>query len=296
MDWILLSAIILDLVVVFVHVIAIRMLIIAKINNVRGSQRLLLLVLCVTELTFSILDINNKGLRLLEYTQYRHIWWMFSISSAVIMYIFVMTLITLDRFMDIYLNIKYDLHWYAKKTKILLTVAFVLSLLSGIPAVIVGLEDPCKVFKFLSLYVYPILEGVFVIIASLTYFYIIKQVQKHRKISKKIKKQLRENHIIPFQKPSRNRFRIYVPTLIIITFILFTIGPNVIKFFYFLNIIQSHYISHIAYLLIPVGFIADPLIYILNLKPVKTKLKQLIPGRNTINTTTSVFTLKIIEL
>lgn len=293
MDWLLLSAIILDLVVIFVHVIAIRMLISVKTNNVRGSQKLLLLVLCVTELTFSILDINNKGLHLLEYTEYRYIWWMFSISSAVIMYMFVMTLITIDRFMDIYLNIKYDIHWYAKRTKIALTAAFVLSLLSGIPAVIVGLEDPCKVFKFLSLYVYPVLEGIFVVIALFTYFYIIKQVQKHKKMSRKIEKQLRENHIIPFQKPSRNRFRIYVPTLIIITFILFTIGPNVIKFFYFLNIIQNHYISHIAYLLIPVGFIADPLIYILNLKPVRTRLKQVIPGRNTIKTTTSVFILKL---
>ena len=269
------------------------MLISVKTNNVRGSQKLLLLVLCVTELTFSILDINNKGLHLLEYTEYRYIWWMFSISSAVIMYMFVMTLITIDRFMDIYLNIKYDIHWYAKSTKIALTAAFVVSLLSGIPAVIVGLEDPWKVFKFLSLYVYPVLEGIFVVIALFTYFYIIKQVQKHKKISRKIEKQLRENHIIPFQKPSRNRFRIYVPTLIIITFILFTIGPNVIKFFYFLNIIQNHYISHIAYLLIPVGFIADPLIYILNLKPVRTRLKQMIPGRNTIKTTTSVFILKL---
>ena len=293
MDWLLLSAIILDLVVIFVHVIAIRMLISVKTNKVRGSQKLLLLVLCVTELTFSILDINNKGLHLLEYTEYRYIWWMFSISSAVIMYMFVMTLITIDRFMDIYLNIKYDIHWYAKSTKIALTAAFVVSLLSGIPAVIVGLEDPCKVFKFLSLYVYPVLEGIFVVIALFTYFYIIKQVQKHKKISRKIEKQLRENHIIPFQKPSRNRFRIYVPTLIIITFILFTIGPNVIKFFYFLNIIQNHYISHIAYLLIPVGFIADPLIYILNLKPVRTRLKQMIPGRNTMKTTTSVFILKL---
>lgn len=293
MDWLLLSAIILDLVVIFVHVIAIRMLISVKTSNVRGSQKLLLLVLCVTELTFSILDINNKGLHLLEYTEYRYIWWMFSISSAVIMYMFVMTLITIDRFMDIYLNIKYDIHWYAKRTKIALTAAFVVSLLSGIPAVIVGLEDPCKVFKFLSLYVYPVLEGIFVVIALFTYFYIIKQVQKHKKISRKIENQLRENHIIPFQKPSRNRFRIYVPTLIIITFILFTIGPNVIKFFYFLNIIQNHYISHIAYLLIPVGFIADPLIYILNLKPVRTRLKQVIPGRNTIKTTTSVFILKL---
>lgn len=293
MDWLLLLAIILDLVVIFVHVIAIRMLISVKTNNVRGSQKLLLLVLCVTELTFSILDINNKGLHLLEYTEYRYIWWMFSISSAVIMYIFVMTLITIDRFMDIYLNIKYDIHWYAKSTKIALTAAFVVSLLSGIPAVIVGLEDPCKVFKFLSLYVYPVLEGIFVVIALFTYFYIIKQVQKHKKISRKIEKQLRENHIIPFQKPSRNRFRIYVPTLIIITFILFTIGPNVIKFFYFLNIIQNHYISHIAYLLIPVGFIADPLIYILNLKPVRTRLKQVIPGRSTIKTATSVFILKL---
>ena len=289
MDSILLSVLILELFVILVHVIALRMLICVKNNNISGSQKLLLIVLCVTELTFAISDIGSTVLHFLELRQFRNVIWMFSISSCIVMYIFVMIYITVDRFMEIYLNIKYHIHWCTKKTKVALAVALVMSLLSGIPAIMVGRREPCNVFKVFTLYVYPILEAVFVIVASFTYFYIIKQVRRHRKVSERIEKQLSENSKRPYQKPRNNRFRIFVPTLIIITFILFTIGPNIIKFCVFLDVIQKEDEAHIAYIFIAIGFISDPLIYILNMKFIRFSRKKLIPGGNTIHITSSTW-------
>ena len=287
MDSILLSVLILELLVILVHVIALRMLISVKNNNVSGTQKLLLIVLCVTELTFTVSDIGSTVLHFLELFQFRNVIWMFSISSCIVMYIFVMILITVDRFMEIYLNIKYDIHWCTKKTKVVLAVALAMSLLSGIPAIMVGWREPCDVFKVFTLYVYPILEAVFVIVASFSYFYIIKQVRRHRKVSERIEKQLRENNKRPNQKPRNNRFRIFVPTLIIITFMLFTIGPNIIKFCVFLDIIQKENEAHIAYIFIAIGFIADPLIYILNMKSIRYSRTKLALESNTIHITSS---------
>ena len=287
MDSILLSVLILELLVILVHVIALRMLISVKNNNVSGTQKLLLIVLCVTELTFTVSDIGSTVLHFLGLFQFRNVIWMFSISSCIVMYIFVMILITVDRFMEIYLNIKYDIHWCTKKTKVVLAVALVMSLLSGIPAIMVGWREPCDVFKVFSLYVYPILEAVFVIVASFTYFYIIKQVRRHRKVSERIEKQLSENNKRPNQKPRNNRFKIFVPTLIIITFMLFTIGPNIIKLCVFLDIIQKENEAHIAYIFIAIGFIADPLIYILNMKSIRYSRTKLALESNTIHITSS---------
>ena len=287
MDSILLSVLILELLVILVHVIALRMLISVKNNNVSGTQKLLLIVLCVTELTFTVSDIGSTVLHFLGLFQFRNVIWMFSISSCIVMYIFVMILITVDRFMEIYLNIKYDIHWCTKKTKVVLAVALVMSLLSGIPAIMVGWREPCDVFKVFTLYVYPILEAVFVIVASFTYFYIIKQVRRHRKVSERIEKQLSENNKRPNQKPRNNRFKIFVPTLIIITFMLFTIGPNIIKLCVFLDIIQKENEAHIAYIFIAIGFIADPLIYILNMKSIRYSRAKLALESNTIHITSS---------
>ena len=149
MDSILLSVLILELFVILVHVIALRMLICVKNNNISGSQKLLLIVLCVTELTFAISDIGSTVLHFLELRQFRNVIWMFSISSCIVMYIFVMIYITVDRFMEIYLNIKYHIHWCTKKTKVALAVALVMSLLSGIPAITVGWREPCKFLLYM---------------------------------------------------------------------------------------------------------------------------------------------------
>ena len=73
--------------------------------------------------------------------------------------------------------------------------------------------------------------------------------------------------------PVSNRFKIILPSLIIITFILFMIGSNVIRILLSLNVI-SKVGSYVAYIFIPAGFVADPVIYIFSLKSMRQAIKR----------------------
>ena len=71
MSWMLIIIILLNVVAIFVHVIAITLLISWKENCTRENQKLLLIALCTTELIYSVgdiilycfalLDISNIG-------------------------------------------------------------------------------------------------------------------------------------------------------------------------------------------------------------------------------------------
>ena len=58
MNWISpVIVITLDLVVIFVHILAVTLLARVKQNSVKGTQKMLLIALCVTELIYALIDI-----------------------------------------------------------------------------------------------------------------------------------------------------------------------------------------------------------------------------------------------
>ena len=72
--------------------------------------------------------------------------------------------------------------------------------------------------KALIYYINPSLDLTFFIVASCSYFYITKEVSRHRKTKKRTEKQLQQNNTVVHDKHSKNRFQLLVPTLIILTF------------------------------------------------------------------------------
>lgn len=123
MNWISLGIVItLDLVVISVHILALALLIRQKQNNVKGSQKLLLIALCVTELIYALVDILGHICYKLVLDHRTIVFYVFNSTTMTFMYIFIMTCIAVDLFLEIYLNIKYSLLWSSKKTKIFLFV------------------------------------------------------------------------------------------------------------------------------------------------------------------------------
>ena len=136
----------------------------------------------------------------------------------------------------------------------------------------------CKIYdamKILYLYIYPVFELVFIIITTCSYFYIIRQVLKCRRSAKKLEKQLLKNSRVVYHKHSNNRFKLYVPTLIIVTFLLFMVGPNILKLCVSLDFLEHDIGYGISFFLIPLGFMADPIIYIFSLKVVRLAVKRI---------------------
>lgn len=275
MNWIPLFIIALDLVVIFVQVLAFTLLINVKQNDVGGSQKILLIALCMTELTYILVDICEQSCFLMRINYVHEALWLFNASSITFMYIFIMTLIVMDRFLEIYLNIRYRLLWSPQKTKIVLVIALGISLFLLIPAFLFETKD---VIHFGTLFIYPTTEILFIIVTSVAYFYITKQVLRYRRNSKRLKQQLQRNNAVIYHKKPSDQFKIILPTLIILTFLCFMVAPNTITLFAFLDILPYNH-GEIVYIFYPIGFVVDAIIYIFHLRSLRSAFKRMISRR-----------------
>ena len=112
MNSLFIITLILYVLVIPIETFALALLISLKQNNVRGSQKFILIALCTTELIYAIADITYFSLILSHVSDIASkAVLVFSVTTLTFFYIFVMTLIAIDRFLEIYLNIKYDILW-----------------------------------------------------------------------------------------------------------------------------------------------------------------------------------------
>ena len=169
MEWITLAVLSIDLVVIFTHILALVLLFTVKQNNVQGSQKILLIALCMTELTFAVVNFSEELCCIVKLQKAANALYIFLFASVSTMCILIMFLITVDRFLVIYLNIKYDILWSPKKAMIVLSVLLIVCSLLLAPSYVIGLK---KVERIGSLYIIPIFEAIFIISASATSFYI----------------------------------------------------------------------------------------------------------------------------
>ena len=70
-----------------------------------------------------------------------------TLGVTVVLFILIMSLLTLERFFEVYLNIKNELFWSPEKAKVVLGVVFISSFFSSIPVYIVSLSNSSDVGK-----------------------------------------------------------------------------------------------------------------------------------------------------
>ena len=180
-----------------------------------------------------------------------------------------MVLFTLDCFLVFYFAIKYPLYCTSKK---LLKIIYIVVVLAIIFVLILVVLILCKVIHFwklgiIVLYAVTIIDTLYIIDVVMTYTYIFlvyKRQAKLRKIS---------NNVWINSK----KFKFTVPTLVIITYILFTVLPHFWNFFMIIksldvNNLNSSRIFRILHIL---GWLANPLIYMSNLYLAKCKYQRL---------------------
>ena len=290
MDWIYHGiAITLDVSVIFLHLLALTLLFRLKQNNVKGNQKILIEALCATELTSAVMNILQRMSFALRLDGRTAVFFVFNSTTVTFMYIFVMTFIVVDRFLEIYLNIKYNVLWSSKKTKIVLFVGLATCCLLFVPFIIIELNNPFYIASILYPYIYPVLESLFIIVFICSYFYIIRQVLRYRRNIKKLEKELSKNSRVVYHKQFYNRFKLFVPTLIVVTFIIFMVAPNTLRSFSALKLINATVGYSISYFLIPFGFLADPIIYIFSLKTIRLAFRRILPSNNSVHTTKAVY-------
>ena len=259
--WIASTVTLLNCVVIITHIAALVLLITTKEKKISKGQKYLIISLCLTEMVYVITDNVYKILDLLKLENIAHNFWLITAGPIFFMYMFIMIFITIDRFLVFYLNLKYALYWSDKSMQLILTGLACISVISYIPLRARGINHD-ELGKTLACYIYPPFEVVFIFIVLLTYGYIFGQYRKS------VRGDSYRRNIL-----SHNRFKIKVPTLIILTYVICTIVPNVIRLLHFLIAIKIYDIK-ILHVLTPLGFLTDSAIYIYSIKTVRKNLKM----------------------
>ena len=270
MDWISLTILILDFIVILIHILTLTLLTTVKQNNVQGSQKILLIALCVTELTYAVVNLGAISFAFMEMKDVYEALLILIFPCLLLLHAFLMYLITVDRVLEIYLNIKYNIVWSPKKTMFVILLTLTSSFLSLIPSYVIGLQ---KMIFFSNVYIFPILEAIFIIAASVVYNYIIKKVLQYRRNNTRLRKQLQENHKGVHHTNFKNPLKIFAPALIIVTFVLFMVGSNAAAVFATFKKAKRD-VKIIPFILLPAGFVADAVIYIFNLISVRLSLRR----------------------
>ena len=128
-----------------VHLIGLILLFKRADSNIHGTQKYLILSLSLTEISFLTLSATRD-----------FIWYIrnYCEISGLLLgnYNFTMFAITIDRFLEIRLNIKYSLYWKPKSTKNILFIVFTTLNVAYISYLIIVLifkcyETPRKVLR-----------------------------------------------------------------------------------------------------------------------------------------------------
>ncbi|XP_047127212.1 uncharacterized protein LOC124808208 [Hydra vulgaris] len=180
-------------------------------------------------------------------------------------YYITMLLYTLNRFSELYLNLRYNLYWTVKRVKRSIIISWGLA----VSASICFMASKVKIDKIYCIsykYVFPILNSLAALLISSTYLYISYKCYHFLKKSKVIKAQLKQNAFLGKQSfPVRKRTlrRYLMPTIFILNFSVFIVIPDSIYCYKYLaekKIEESFKIFvGLSYF---IGFFTDAFIYI----------------------------------
>ena len=213
------------------------------------NQRYILIGLWLTESAFRIFNIFYLFALLPR--------WIINILETYlsVLYYSFMILLTSDRFLVFYLNMKYPIHCTSKK---LLKIFFSVVVVPVILFLMLAPPTQFEQIKLLNMaiimqYVYISVDPFYIFIVIITCTYIFFQFRRQKK--------LRGNMALT-RKKNQDQFNLTLPILVIATFILFNVCPNFLGIFMRTSSGDEFSMeSEIPRVLYTLGWISDPLIY-----------------------------------
>ena len=192
-----------------------------------------------------------------------------------LLYIGTMLLITGDRFMLVYYNLRYNSIWTNRRAYL---AGFVI-LTCSLSSLTLYFTIDNKTYQYIcAVYIYPGFDALFICVATLTYIYFFKKIKEHRNdrikyFNRRCRNQAQnENNTRPMAR-IKNGF--YMPTLLIVSFIIFAVAPDVV---YFIAVIQQSNMGATGLyfsIFYRVGLAWDAVIYVFFQKEVRNVLKSI---------------------
>ena len=261
------------------HTFGLFLLITTKFDDEEMTQRLFYIMLSLGELTISVAEMTIWIIYYTHYPVVRYIMNLNTFFAYTLMYE-VMIALTVDRFLKIFLNIKYPLYWKYSRTVKLVIALFILN---GVMCASFWLTDSLS--KLYTYYFLPF-DLLFLSVAICTYGYIFVKIQKNRKIQNLEIPQNQLNANVPTtsmpttsnrektKKILKQNKQFLSTFLLVISFSSFTVLPD---FFYLYNGFTGYWKDWFFLLftiLYSTSYICDFLIYTFSSKPIRRKLKK----------------------
>lgn len=257
------------------HVFGVYLLL--MMQNRRTVQDIIIMNFSITEIVISCFDLTenvmsrwydklNKNLNIVTIA---------SISMCLIPNFLILIVLTLNRFLEVYFNIKYDLYFDKKKAIFALLICWSVGLITASIAV------PFRIFNHnvgyaIFIYVLPFIEGTVLVVAIWVYMYIYKKIRiKDKDLVQPPPRIQSVTRPPPPPPPAIKRKKFFLPFLIILSFFLFVVIPditNLLLFYVYKSGVQWH--AQVLYIFYTCGYICDALLYIFLQKHLREKCKR----------------------
>ena len=228
------------------------------------SQKICLLTLSGTEIIYATSATSKRILIILhesEVIEKLEIWHAGGLNTF---YIGVMILLTIDRFLAVFLNINYSVYWTETKTKISLA-CLLLAALSVSLILIIAFDTFEERQQAMHYIVWPGCNFSFILIALATYIYMYRQISKNKRKQATLTKSVRVSHQSENLRKSKDLKKgFYFPTLLIVTFMMFWIFPD-LTFLYYTKVGEKmpKTMKNVMIMLYPLGLACDASLYVI---------------------------------
>lgn len=246
----------------------------------RSAQKIFIINLSVCELVMNLMECIRRTIELykladsLSHTANEFQHYLLIVIFTGVSFVFYMDMIflTLDRLLNIILNFKYPIYCNESIAKYLLFVTWIIGAMISLSVIIAHYVIEYTWESFFFKYFYPTLEIAFILLALGTYVVIFRYYRKSLEIQFKNKKYSNN------ETEDSNVFRIsrfFVPILLIASFIIFMLIPDLVYLFYgILGKNESKTLLACCWISYAISNLLDGWIYIFMQKSVKTTLKK----------------------
>ena len=228
------------------------------------TQQLLIFNLSICEWLVNLSWLVSEVLRLCGYKETSYDSYTFCIHTATCAVLYMlMVYMTLDRLMAVIFTFGYLRYWTVGRTKKILVFIWAIGTLLAV--IFISLFEIFGNKWFYDRRLFFLSIGVFLFflaLAFITYAVIFWRYSKSRSSA-----DANRTSNEPGQRFQRSRF--HIPILIMLTYILFNIGPYI---FYVVNLLEFNTMIVVTNVLFALGYMSDSLIYIFMQRNVRAQL------------------------
>ena len=245
----------------------------------RRNQDIIIMNLSIAEISMSLCDFSQNILSRYHNVSAFHIkvLTITQCSLFVVPSFLIMIVLTFDRFLEVYLNIKYHVYVQKFKMKVSLCICWCIGISIAIillPLKFRSINSAAIIFKI----IFPSVEGTFLLIALVCYIYIFN----------KFKEMKRTPTVPTIVRNKLKCVKIFPPFLIILTFSMFVVAPDTVNLYlFYISEKGTNFHANALLLFYVLGFISDAVIYIFLQKSMRSHFLKTFCG-NTKNPTSSL--------